>query len=410
MSLSIDQLCDGLKTQITTSDQVKIFCDKVMVQLNENKETNNVALLSKIVVHLNLMDKAQFNDSSVLNHSLFFLLRDTLVSFLLVEENNAATQQLCVDISSLIIDITFKFVNLHIDIFKSLFIHKPLIDELSSRVDKCAQNITNKSDEYVKVLNNLLFTYQCLITRRIPIQDNSLMTPLMEAVTRCFVSPDYGTLLHQVGKESELNLREEFFFERCTFFLHQCRSDGRKHLLSKVRKLLLPLFNERLPFKQINKSEIMALGSICAVIFIRAYDMMNSDKYRGEYKKLLRHLITMLSTSDPMVQNNDSIRIEWIAEIIEQLSNFIFTEYFVSQMRIYDLSSLLLKTIETIGDEALQFQAYRILAVLLTEKDIKTLASSAKIAKIFLKPINDIINNVHCREPLSNILIALKSK
>jgi hypothetical protein len=55
-----------------------------------------------------------------------------------------------------------------------------------------------------------------------------------------------------------------------------------------------------------------------------------------------------------MAQNNDPIRIELIREIIKQLFNLIFTEYFVAQMRISDLSSLLLKIIETIEDEALQ--------------------------------------------------------
>jgi hypothetical protein len=413
MSLSINQLCDDFKMQTTTAittDQVKTFCDNIVAQLNRNKETNDVALLSMIVANFNLIDKAQFNDSSVLGHSLFVLLRDALASFLHTGENNSAIQQLCRDISRLVSGMTIKFVSLYVDIFKQLLIHKPLLDEVSVRVQKCAQNIANVPEDDIEVLNNLLFTYECLIRSRIEIQNNTLITTLLEAVAQCFASPHYGALLHQIGEQSQLNIRQEFFFERCPLFLHQCRSQQRKPLLTEVRKVLLPLFNQRLPFKQINKGETVALGSICAVLFIRAYDMMNSEKFRGEYDKLLRHLLTMLSTTNQIPQKNDSTWTDLIGEIVEQLSNFIFTEYFVAQMRICDLSSLLLKIIETINDEAVQFQAYRILAAILTEKDIKTLASPEKIVTIFLKPINDIINNVHCREPLDNVLIALKSE
>ena len=410
--MSIDQSCDKLNMQVTTAttEQVKTFCDNIVAQLHQNKVTNDVILLSNVVTTLNRVEKAQFNDSNVLAHSLFILLRDTLVSSLRTWGSSPTMQQLAKDISSLISSLTLKFVNNFIDIFKQLLLYQPLLDELSVSVNKCAENIKDISEELVEVVNSLLFTYECLIRKRIVIQENTLMTVLMQTVARCFASSSYSTMLQQIGEQAELNVRQEFLFERCPLFLHQCRSQHRRHLLTEVRKGLLPLVNQRLPFTQVNKGEIVALGSICAVLFIRAHDMLNSEKYRGEYEKLLSHLVTMLATANQLSDKNNPTRIELIRELVEQLSNFIFTDHYIAQLKTLDLSSLLLKLVETIEDEGLQFQAYRILAAIFTEHDIKTLTSPNQIVTIFLKPIKDIINNVHCREPLDNILIALKSE
>ena len=412
MSLSIDQLCHQLKTQTTTVtiDQVKTFCDNVVVQLNQKKESDNLAVLSKIVTSLNGIDKSQFNNPTVLGHSLFDLLRDTLVSLLRPKQKDLATQQLCKDTSDLISEVTVRFVNAHLDVFKRLLLHKSLLDKLSVCVENCAQDITNVSEEHVKVVNNLLLTYECLMRRRIEIQNHTLMTILLEAVAKCFSSPYYGALLQHIGEQPQLNLRQEFFFERCPLFLFQSRSKQRKSLLNEVRTVLLPLFNQHLPFKQINKGEMVVVCSICALLFARAHDMLHSEKFRSQYEQLLGHLIARLSTANEILQKNDPMRIELIRETVEQLSTFISVEHFVAQMKTRHLSSLFLKLIETIEDEALQFQAYRILAAILTEKDIKTLASPDKIVKIFLKQIRNIINHIQCPEPLDNVLISLKSE
>ena len=412
MSLSIDQLCDEFQAQVTTmtAHRVKVFCDNVVAQLNQHKESNNLAMLSKIVTNLNRIDKTHLNNSSILGHSLFDLFRDTLVSTLRTGQNDLTTQQLCKGISDLFSEVTVKFVNLYVDIFKRLLMHKSLLDELSACVQNCAEDITKISEEYLKIINNLLFTYECLMRRRVEIQEDTLITTFLEAVAKCFASPSYGELLQHVGEQAELNAYQQFFFERCPFLLFQCRSQQRKYLLTKVRKVLLPLFNQHLPFKQINKGEMTVVSSICAILFIRAHDMLHSEKFRSQYEQLLRHLITRLSTANEMPQKNDPIRIELIRETVEQLSSFIFVEHFVTQMRSHKISSLLLKLIETIEDEALQFQAYRILAAILTEEDIKTLASPDKIVTIFFKQIHNILNDIPCSEPLDNVLIALKSE
>ncbi|CAF1457685.1 unnamed protein product [Rotaria sp. Silwood1] len=117
----------------------------------------------------------------------------------------------------------------------------------------------------------------------------------------------------------------------------------------------------------------------------------------------------MLFSINPNQGETDLIKIELIQEIVEQLSSFIFIEQYIGKMKKLQISARLLTIVDSIQDEATHFQIYRILAAILTEKDIKTLASPDKIVTIFLRKINDISNNICQREPLSNILIALKS-
>jgi hypothetical protein len=159
MSLStVKQLCDEFQGQIktVTIDQVKLFCDNILVELNRNKDTTNVILLNMVATVLNSIKPEQMNDSRVLDHKLFIILRDALISVMHAYRNNQTMQPLGYgkNVSDLISYITFKFVNDHVNIFKRLLINKPFIDELSECIDKCARNLINEPDEFVEILNS----------------------------------------------------------------------------------------------------------------------------------------------------------------------------------------------------------------------------------------------------------------
>nr|CAF4123563.1 unnamed protein product [Adineta steineri] len=401
----IDQLCDEFQKKTVTIDQVKTFCDDIYLQLNQNKDQNNINFITPVVNIFQSLKKEQINDSRILDHSLFIILRDVLISLLDIHRNKLPMDKLAKNISSLFNTMIFKFVNNNVEIFKRLLLHKPLIDQFSEYINKCVDNLLDISDESVEVLNNLLSAYENLIRKRTDIQDNPLMTILFETVVKCFSSHYYEKMLNDIGKQTEMNIREELFFERCPYFIYQCRSQHRRYLLNDCRKILLPLFNKQLPFNQVNKPVIATIGSICALIFVRAYVMMNNNTFYDQYEKLLTHLLQMLHNTN----QNDSTNIQLIKELVEQLANFISFEQYFGKMRELKASSLFLSIIDNTQDEYTHFQIYRILAAILTEKDIKTLALPDKIVRIFLGKINDIINNIHSEEPLDNILIALKS-
>ena len=200
------------------------------------------------------------------------------------------------------------------------------------------------------------------------------------------MSRHYEEMLRYVGERTTMNVREEFLFERCPLLLHQCRSQHRRHLLTDVRKKLLPFFNTRLPLQEINKSVIMVQGSICALLFICAYNVMNNEELSSDLNEMLFNV--------NQIKENDPIKIELIQELVEQFSNFIFIEQYVGKTKELQISSLLLRIVDNIWDKATHFQTYRILAAILTEKDIKILASPDKIVTTFLKKINDITNNI----------------
>jgi hypothetical protein len=405
----IDQLCDEFqrKKQPITVDQVKAFCDDVYRQLNQNNDQNNINLLTRVVNVLQSLTKEQMDDPRILDHSLFIILRDVLLSLLDIHRNKSTTNGLAKNISALVSSMIDQFFNNYVEIFKRLLLNKPLIDQFSEYINKCTDNLIDISDESVEVLNNLLLAYEHLIRKVPDIQDNPLMTILFETVVKCFSSHHYEKLLNDLGEQTEMNIREEFFFERCSSFIFLCRrSQHRRYLLNDSRQILLPLFNKRLPFNQVNKPVITALGSICSILFIRAYVMMNNETFYDQYEKLLIHLIQMLRNTN----QNDSTNIKLIQNLVEQLANFIPFEQYFAKMRELQASSLFLSIVDNIPDEYTHFQIYRILAAILTEKDIKTLALPDKIVRIFLGKINDIVNNIHHEEPLDNVLIALKSK
>ena len=409
-SHSIDQLCDEFQKQKQpiTIDQVKTFCDDIHLQLNQNKNQNNLNLLTTVVNVLQSLKKQQLDDPRILNHSLFIILRNVLVSLLDIHPNKSTMNQLAKNISGLINTMNFQFVNNYVEIFKRLLLDKSLIDQFSEYINKCIDNLIDISDESVELLNNLIFTYEHLIRKRSDIQENPLMTILFETVVKCFSSQHYEKMLNDIGEQTEMNIRETFLFERCSMFIYQCRTQHRRYLLNDSRKILLPLFNKRLPFNQVNQTVITVLGSICALLFVRAYLMMNNETFYDQYENLLTHLIQMLRNTNQ--HQHHSTNIQLIQQLVEQLSNFISIEQYIGKMRELQASALFISIVENIKDEYTHFQTYRILAAILTEKDIKTLASPDKIVTIFIGKINDILNNIHHEEPLDNILIALKSE
>ncbi len=84
-SFIINQICDEFREQPNpvTIDQVKTFCDNILVQINQNKDRNNINVLNTVVNALQSIKKEQLNDSRILDHALFVVLRDTLVSLLI---------------------------------------------------------------------------------------------------------------------------------------------------------------------------------------------------------------------------------------------------------------------------------------------------------------------------------------
>ena len=60
--------------------------------------------------------------------------------------------------------------------------------------------------------------------------------------------------------------------------------------------------------------------------------------------------------------------------------------------------------------EKTQFHAYRALAAVLTDVDIKQLANPSQITNVFLLYMKKFIDSVAQRQRLENLLLSLKSK
>jgi len=98
--------------------------------------------------------------------------------------------------------------------------------------------------------------------------------------------------------------------------------------------------------------------------------------------------------------------------LTQVLTQFLYLLTMTNDLRAFiktkHIVPLLLK-LTNLEDETIQFHVYRILAAILTEDDIKTLANPSKIAYVFLKFLTNLIDDASRAPRFYNLLRSLKS-
>ncbi|CAM4961869.1 unnamed protein product [Rotaria socialis] len=420
-STSIDQQCSLIKesSNLLTNDQLKTSLDIIADELKKNKELNNAAIIQLIVntISLRYTSDQIFSKAAVFDHQLFVIIRDYYFNLLYQWRRSGHLDEhsgkLFPQIALLFADLCCNTAEANVDTLKELVIHEPLIDELRKCLSEIATNGKHLKDKTIEAIDYSIRAVHYLEKGRVQIQNIPIVAGLLENIVKCVCSSYFINMFKKIGGLEKLDEAQTFLLDTCTDVIswHDAGFYNQTHVA--VRTALLSMFtswfqNYITCSQKLSKSAIKIIGQLCITLIggnAREDDIF-PEPIRKDYCKLIDQLFSMLSSTIESRTLNDSI-IALQRVLTQSLYSLTMTNDLRTYIKSKRMIPLLLKLTD-FADETMQFNVYRILAVILTEDDIKTLANPSKIANIFLRFLTSLIDDSSMKPRFHNLLRSLK--
>jgi len=196
--------------------------------------------------------------------------------------------------------------------------------------------------------------------------------------------------------------------------------DRRPEIIERIRRTHLKWFNNWLsehntgqpPYIKWNSHMIEVLLHLTNLLFrMDLGDVITSDSTRNDFQQIadtIKRSLLAINQSNPVTIDQAAIPLVQILLLIL----FYFTldsdlVIYLKSLQLVDLMTALIKTSN--NDNEIHLQAYRILAVIMAEADIKQLQNSNRIATVFITFIEDVIDGgIPSEGRLHNSLRSLK--
>jgi hypothetical protein len=417
-SASIDQQCILIKEQgasMSTENLTTSF-NTIVISLNKGELLKNVETIQKIVTTLS---SQKFFETNLLDHQLFVIIRDLYLDILYRwrrgEILNQSTRQIFCEVSSLFAGICLNGTNTTVIPLKKLLISKPLIDELSECLEEIATNGKHLQDTQIVAVDNMIRAIHYLEKGRIDIQNDPIICTLLNCIIKCVCSKYFIDMFEQAAHSENFNSAETFLLDTCTDYICWHKDNRYNEICAAIQTALLNTFVTWLQtnvssFQQWTKMSIKVMGQLyITLINGNAKDNeIYSQQIQDNYCTMIDIFFTILET---LMKSN--LINEFSITLIRILTQGLYSLTMTNDLRTYiknkQMIPLLLNLIN-IEDEMIKFHVYRILASIMTEKDIKTLDNSHSIAHVFLTFLNKLIDDSSMTPRFHNLLRSLKSK
>ncbi|CAF2497293.1 unnamed protein product [Rotaria sp. Silwood2] len=235
-------------------------------------------------------------------------------------------------------------------------------------------------------------------------------------------SPLYAQLFQKVAKEQPHNLSNEqrtvlvYYPNEITWY----QGDKRQEIIERIRRTHLKWFNSWLSkqytglppyFKWSLVMNDLMLHATNLFFRVDLDDVITSNETRRAFRQItntIKCILLNISKSNPITIDTTAIPV--VRELL--LILFYFTldsklAIYLKNLQLVDLMNALIQTSN--NDDEIHLQAYRVLAVIMAEADIKQLQNSSRITIVFITFIKDAIDGgVPYEARLHNSLRSLK--
>ncbi|CAF1307027.1 unnamed protein product [Didymodactylos carnosus] len=417
MSLSIiSQHCKTIQEQYSINVELKLLLDDIVQELNKLKENDNnedlfYNSLQEILLIINNVD------TSLLNHELFFILRDILAT-LFSKWNNLSEQEA----------VIFQMINTHfynilnaigetnIEEYKILFCNKTLIDSIILCVDSLATNDEQyKSDTNLSILNCMIIGLNHLQVKQKQLQDDSTLLALLDSLVNLICSHYYVDALKDLELEStSITIAQDFLLETCPLYIVTYDGTREGDISETISNFLFP--SHCLDIFQRFTSTISSWTNIVircmsSLMSILQYIVFRDNRklYGYIHLRLVDHIYIILNGfTIENIEDNGYLKNFILYTIIYLYSFTVDLPLLTYIKQEKDFIPILLKLIE-VNNSIIQVNAYRVLATILSEDDVKQLENPSKITQVFVEYIALHIDNMYRKNILETTLLGLIS-
>ncbi|CAF1546833.1 unnamed protein product [Adineta ricciae] len=196
--------------------------------------------------------------------------------------------------------------------------------------------------------------------------------------------------------------------------------DQRQKIIEKIRRCHLKWFDNwltqyntgRPPYIKWKSTMVTVVLHLTNSLFrLDMGDGITSDESYKEFQQIadtIKHILVSVNESNPIsIDENAMPFVHMLLQILFYFSVDNDLAVYLKSLELVNLMNDLLRTSN--NDNEVSLHAYRILAVILAEEDLKQLQNSDRIATVFIDFIKDTINGGISHESrLHNILRSLK--
>ena len=416
----IDQQCIFIHEQrvSNTTEQLKKSLDVIVIELKKLNLSNTISAIKQISVSLYIDNVKSYGEPGIVDHQLFIIIRDCYLNILHRWRRGQMLDNLCQEVfvkTSILFNLMCTHVtDANANRFEELLMYKPLLEELDECLTEIATNGKYLQDPHINAVDFMLRAIYRVFQGRVRIQNDPLLTSLVDAIIKCVCSPFFANMFQQVTELQELNGAQTLLLDTCTDYFSWYGGDRRDEFCFIVRTALLSSFTQWLlthattfrTWSKVTINAVKKLGNIILDFDIQYAAICSEEVHEDCYKIVDSFVFILTSLSNATMGEFD---IELAGVFVLQLYFLTLDQNLLSYIKSQNLSPILLKLIDVVN-EWVQFNAYRILASILTEQDIKVLANPWKIANVFLTFLTNLIDDPKKILRLRSLLRCLKSK
>ena len=399
--------------ELITVEQIKRSFDDFITKIDEN---NNINLIKQVVEFLIHSNEKLLCESSLIGHRIFVILRDYYLNLFQRWYSGEKLDEISSFIFESISNIFLKLSN-HISdnnalILKDLIFNEILFNEINKFLEEFSINFKYCDDYQIKNLDNFFRTIERLERYNF---DNK-KDYFFDNIVKCICSSSFIQIFLQSVKDENDNPGEKFLLKTCTDYISSHSIDKQhQQSLINIQKSILQPFTQWLNqhsalFRLWNNKIIIIIRQITFLLTlnIQLNRLINLDKDTFDsYSQIIDSFINILYSITQ--SDNYFIHNKLIGTIIPNLYTMTLSNQLEKYIQNKHITLLILK-LTTFPNDEIQLNAFQILSTVTMESDTKNIQYSNSITNIFLKNLNDIIDDSNQTLTFYNLLRCFKSK
>lgn len=351
-----------------------------------------------------------------IDHLFFFHLRNTFVRTV---EQSTADYELAHSISELFAQMMMNHLdekNFHVA--QQLFIDSNLCDCLIVSL----KDVTSASNDHlIYSIDNMIDIYRKIQEDNLSIQEDPILSTLIMPIVDSVKSIEYQhTFLRLSTNENKLTPYQQLLLVTCPKYVTSYRSHLQEEIVSAIVQEVLNrssvILGYFLPTVDGWKEPMICCISQLILLCQRCANQHLLPAYDQQHQKILNSVLVIIQENHLWSLLNQNSLLDQHEKRIHQLfcysTLYIYTMTFLPELRNklkeYQIIPVLIKLTDVKYDKV-KFHAYRALAAVLTENDIRQLPNPGRIITVFIGDMKKCIDSIGLRQRLENLLLSLKS-
>lgn len=389
--------------------QLRSFYDDILNKTPEDEYQYFIEII-------NVLIQANLSCVDILDHSFFIHIRNIFIDYLQKSIDDFRLPYL---ISQFFLQLIDHVNDNNLHFAQQFFANANLTDCL---IDSLKNVSSTSNANFVGSIEHMIDTYQILQDDRISVQNDPILLSMMMPIVDFVKSSEYINVFLQLSPhQQEFTHYQKLILVTCQKYVSSHWGEYYDEVTSAIAQHILSRSPDILQhaLKTINHWQTPMIWSIFSLILVCQYcaNQRLLPAYDIYHKQILDCVLEIVQGKElwqlASQKTVSDIRQKRASQLLCYATLYIYTMTFLPELRDKlkenNATTILLKLAEVNFDKT-QFHAYRALAAILTDNDIKQLANPTQITTVFITYLKKSIDTPKLQQRLANLLLSLKSK